>query len=436
MVSVDQDSDLKHVCLQEISGKSDSTFTLHTKRRQFEARNTSKISRGLIASNRKSKLIYILVLFAYLATVCWCGDLSSALKKNLSKIDNDSIKNHLQITNKTSIDHDDENGFSFINTLQHKRSLADSGLSIKMSTLTASSTSISSGSSVIFTLQGKDSSGNNLSSGGEVISLVITNQCTDSNGDTWTSTGAYTTLEEDVVVNMTDTGTGTYTYTHVFAHRKGVVSAYARKLTNNRFEVYAEGCSGCVLSGLETQISYSKSGIGSPFFVVISGYLFSTVAGNFNLYYEAPNSFVILSINGVNQAPDAENTGEEIYSFSLAANEYKTFDFGIEGVNTFNCKLSSNINGPKEVMNYAFNPSKSFIGNNSLAITVACDTYHTDVDANDADACVQIPCGNGVRDGTEEWDDGNNISSDGCSDLCAAELNYICTGGSSTSKGK
>jgi len=47
-----------------------------------------------------------------------------------------------------------------------------------------------------------------------------------------------------------------------------------------------------------------------------------------------------------------------------------------------------------------------------------------------ADASADIPqsstCGNGVLDGTEQCDDGNTASGDGCSKICQVESNYDC----------
>jgi cysteine-rich repeat protein len=45
---------------------------------------------------------------------------------------------------------------------------------------------------------------------------------------------------------------------------------------------------------------------------------------------------------------------------------------------------------------------------------------------NNPDFCTPT-CGN-VRSGNEACDDGNTISGDGCSSLCAIETGYACTG--------
>ena len=42
--------------------------------------------------------------------------------------------------------------------------------------------------------------------------------------------------------------------------------------------------------------------------------------------------------------------------------------------------------------------------------------------------------GDGLRVGSESWDDGNTSNGDGCSSLCIVETDYSCSGGSTTSK--
>ena len=42
--------------------------------------------------------------------------------------------------------------------------------------------------------------------------------------------------------------------------------------------------------------------------------------------------------------------------------------------------------------------------------------------------------GDGLRKGIEEWDDGNEINGDGCSNLCKVEDEYVCSGGTITTK--
>ena len=43
-------------------------------------------------------------------------------------------------------------------------------------------------------------------------------------------------------------------------------------------------------------------------------------------------------------------------------------------------------------------------------------------------------CGNGARSNSEEWDDGNSNAGDGCSDICTIEDSWDWVGGTATQK--
>lgn len=108
---------------------------------------------------------------------------SHVYKGDFTKVDNIPVMDPLQAIGNILVENNEVmDEFSITNDMhQERRNLADSGLSILTSTLTVASYSITSGSSVVFTLQGRDSSGNNLSTGGETINLIIVNQCSDFN---------------------------------------------------------------------------------------------------------------------------------------------------------------------------------------------------------------------------------------------------------------
>ena len=51
-------------------------------------------------------------------------------------------------------------------------------------------------------------------------------------------------------------------------------------------------------------------------------------------------------------------------------------------------------------------------------------------DASKADLCLAASCGDGVRAGAEECDDGNNADNDGCASDCKVESGeFFCEGG-------
>ena len=82
---------------------------------------------------------------------------------------------------------------------------------------------------------------------------------------------------------------------------------------------------------------------------------------------------------------------------------------------------STSLYYPVYVLNTPFNVVITWPANSVKVISGGIPQWSTD-------------WGNGKRDGTEEWDDGNNMSSDGWSSSWTIESGYAWTGGSSTTK--
>ena len=75
----------------------------------------------------------------------------------------------------------------------------------------------------------------------------------------------------------------------------------------------------------------------------------------------------------------------------------------------------------------------SYVASSPYQVSVVWPTFYK-VDSTVSPPTCIINCGDGFRYGTESWDDGNNISGDGCSKTCTNEFNWICNGGSTTAK--
>ena len=71
-------------------------------------------------------------------------------------------------------------------------------------------------------------------------------------------------------------------------------------------------------------------------------------------------------------------------------------------------------------------------GSHSTSST--CDEC-PDGETTDSDhTTCSVQCGDSIRHSSEEWDDGNQSDSDGCSQSCLIEDDYICTGGDGENK--
>ena len=81
------------------------------------------------------------------------------------------------------------------------------------------------------TLTAKDSAGNNVGTGGELVYIFITNECTISGNVCNIVGGATATLSTPITGDMTDNGDGTYSYSFTLENNSGKVTGYAYKGT-------------------------------------------------------------------------------------------------------------------------------------------------------------------------------------------------------------
>ncbi|CAI2380290.1 unnamed protein product [Moneuplotes crassus] len=70
--------------------------------------------------------------------------------------------------------------------------------------------------------------------------------------------------------------------------------------------------------------------------------------------------------------------------------------------------------------------------NSPKQVTVACAAGYSKTTVSSRPTCVTV-CGDGKRAGTEECDDSNKRSGDGCSGSCTVESSWYCTGGTTSS---
>ena len=75
----------------------------------------------------------------------------------------------------------------------------------------------------------------------------------------------------------------------------------------------------------------------------------------------------------------------------------------------------------------------TYVSNSPFNVTVTCPANSVKV-LSGGFPQWSTTWGNAKRDGTEDWDDGNNTSGDGCSGSWTVESRYTCTGGTSSTK--
>ena len=75
----------------------------------------------------------------------------------------------------------------------------------------------------------------------------------------------------------------------------------------------------------------------------------------------------------------------------------------------------------------------SYVGSSPIQVTVTWPFGYSKTTSGGIPQCT-LTWGNGVRDGSENWDDGNTSSGDGCSSSCVVESEYTWSGGSASTK--
>ena len=63
-----------------------------------------------------------------------------------------------------------------------------------------------------------------------------------------------------------------------------------------------------------------------------------------------------------------------------------------------------------------------------------CTAWNAGYSPNTGKTACQTVCGDGLRAGTEACDDQNTSNNDGCSSSWTIESNYVCSGGTTSSK--
>ena len=75
----------------------------------------------------------------------------------------------------------------------------------------------------------------------------------------------------------------------------------------------------------------------------------------------------------------------------------------------------------------------SYVASSPIQVTVTWPSGFSKTTSGGIPQCT-LTWGNGVRNGSENWDDGNTLSGDGCSSSCVVESGYTWSGGSASTK--
>ena len=263
----------------------------------------------------------------------------------------------------------------------------------------------------------------------------------------WTVvSGAKSTLSNPLYEKMTDNGDGTYSYTYTLTN-DGAVTVIVKLSTGNG--LYSEwfGNINWTAPTIKTNISsivaydvwYGLNWVNLPSvgYSYFSAYLYGTIipptteSYSFNYWWDDGPAYFLFN---------SETTYTSLWwtSFSMSLIANKPYDFRFKWSNTSgNAVLKLYWSTP--TISYTLVPSSYFnlmrnVGSSPIQISVSCPTGYSSGQPSYTNICHEI-WGDGLRVGSEKWDDGNTSNGDGCSSNCLTiESGYQCAGGSSTSK--
>ena len=325
------------------------------------------------------------------------------------------------------------------NQLNHRSLSAASAVNSVVAGL--GSSSMFTGDTLSITVTAKDSSGNLLTTGGDIFTVKISNLCTIYNAYYCKPTGATSPLSANVNDVMIDHNNGTYTYSYTLSvvgkpcitkFQLGSVSVQVYLLTQG--QVYQEYYSGSYWAGTSTK-NWIQSNLSilsastdtwitstNSYSNYIIGAILSPTTGNITFGFQCDDGWIINidDIQHLNAPCPSSIWGSFSYfNISMEINKYYTFYmkyWQISGGYAFKTKWSySSLSSVSIPMSNVFLPN--LVSSSPYTINVALTVW-----------------GDQLRTGTETCDDGNTASGDGCSSTWTVESGYACMGGSSTSK--
>ena len=277
------------------------------------------------------------------------------------------------------------------------------------------------------TVTAKDSSGNNIGHGGDQFFVEIYNKWTvDSNLNCNAVAGAKQTLSTPIKGTMADNGDGTYSFNYsvvldgevtvvVKLDYKGVVkwkwySNYSLTepptLTSTLSQVYFfnDGTSPTIIPG---QIDY--------FTAKIYGKIKPPSTGSYT-FYAYQDDAAQMSINGnfyINH-PLFCWIEQDQFTISLDKNSYYDFLFNYNNyIGGYQLALYwSTSTLAKQLVPSDYFVDPYLVGSSPYQITTSCPTGFYGNIASSPTQCATV-WGDGIKAGSEAWDDGNNLNDDG-----------------------
>ena len=274
--------------------------------------------------------------------------------------------------------------------------------------------------------------------------VEIYNKCTVDVSKSWNvDSGAKATLSSPIKALMTDNGDGTYSY-NFSVQLDGAVTVLVKLLNSGGINCIWYGTTDFtgtpVLTNTTAQLDYQGDGTvtnmipgkGQYFSAVISGKIKAPTTDTYTIYFINDDGSKI-TWEGVVKSNHLfiYFAYTDTFTVSLVQNQY--YDFAINyfqngGNYALKLQWSTSTMSQQTIPASAFTTT-DFVGSSPFQVTTSCPTGYSGSDSSSPTAWKEI-CGDGLKVGTEQCDDGNLINGDGWQIDWKVTPNFVWSGGS------
>ena len=181
------------------------------------------------------------------------------------------------------------------------------------------------------------------------------------------------------------------------------------------------------------------------------GFLFGTYAFNVGMelvtYIKGPITGTVtlrlvtddgadLSVDGVTYISNFGSSCvcEDSFDLAMSADSYYLVEISYQQqLHGSRLQFYWNYTGVSEeiIPSTSYYYSPTWLGSSPYNLTYTCPAGYS-LTTGSPNACITT-CGDGLRAGDEECDDGDTSKGDGCSSTCTVESGWVCSGGSTSS---
>ena len=295
------------------------------------------------------------------------------------------------------------------------------------------------------TVTAKDASGNYVGTGGDIFTIEIYNYWTLDSNLNWNEVfGAKQTLSAPIKATMTDNGDGTYSYNYSVL-LDGAVTVIVKLndggIVNWKWYNNVDYTEPPTTTSILTQLDFNYLDIFPGYLNEFTGKLSGTIkpptteSYTFRLISDDWSKMTFNGVVTINNLP-WQGLCDNTFTVSLDQNTY--YDFEVDyyqgpGGYWLHFYYSTATAAETSVPSSFF--SKSYVvASSPYQLTASCPAGYNGNQASSPTQCITV-WGDGIKAGSEQWDDENTINDDGCqSDWTLITPGFAWTGGGLDSK--